>query len=94
MRDNAQSRHPAQAEHTPRAYCTATSPAVPAVPGCCRTRPQWRYNQWKGWCHLQIGLPPGWCVHVIATGKHFLRVIMVEILISFHLNSSFNDFEI
>ena len=33
-------------------------------------------------------------VHVVATGKHFLRVIMVEILISFHLNRSFNDFEI
>ena len=33
-------------------------------------------------------------VHVVATGKHFLRVIMVEILILFHLNSSLNDFEI
>ena len=37
-------------------------------------------------------LPVG--VHVIVAGKHFLRVIMIEILISFHLNSSFNDFEI
>ena len=33
-------------------------------------------------------------VYVVAEGKQFLRVIMVEILISFHLNSSFNDFEI
>ena len=33
-------------------------------------------------------------VHVVAAGKRFLRVIKVEILISFHLNSSFNDFEI
>ena len=33
-------------------------------------------------------------VHVVATGKHFLRVIMVETLILFYLNSSFNDFEI
>ena len=31
-------------------------------------------------------------VHVVAAGKHFLRVIMVEILISFHLNCSLNDF--
>ena len=31
-------------------------------------------------------------VHVVAAGKHFLRVIMVEILISFHLNDSFNNF--
>ena len=38
-RDNAQSPHPAQAVHTPKAYCTAASPALPAVPGCCRIRP-------------------------------------------------------
>jgi len=31
-------------------------------------------------------------VHVVAAGKRFLRVIMVEILISFHLNCSLNDF--
>ena len=31
-------------------------------------------------------------VHVVAVGKRFLRVIMVEILISFHLNCSLNDF--
>ena len=31
-------------------------------------------------------------VHVVAAGKHFLRVIMVEILISFHLNDSFTNF--
>ena len=30
-------------------------------------------------------------VHVVAAGKHFLRAIIVKILISFHLNGSFND---
>ena len=28
-------------------------------------------------------------VHVVAAGKHFLRVIMVEILISFHRGNDF-----
>ena len=36
---SAQSPLSAQAEHTPAAYCTAASPVLPAVPGCCRTRP-------------------------------------------------------
>ena len=42
---------------------------------------------------IKLGFQPVG-VHVVAAGKHFLRGIMVEILISFHLNSSFNDFEI
>ena len=33
-------------------------------------------------------------IEVVVAGKHFLRVIMVEILILFHLNSSFNDFKV
>ena len=36
---NAQSLHPAQAGHTPRACCRAASPVLPAVPGRCRIRP-------------------------------------------------------
>ena len=36
---SAQSPLSAQAVHIPAAYCTAASPALPAVPGCCRTRP-------------------------------------------------------
>ena len=36
---SAQSPHPAQAVHTPAAYCTAASPVLPTVPGCCRIRP-------------------------------------------------------
>ena len=35
-RDNVQSSHPAQAVHTPRVCCRAASPALPAVPWCCR----------------------------------------------------------
>ena len=34
-RNHVQSSHPAQAGHTPAAYCTAASPVLPAVPGCC-----------------------------------------------------------
>ena len=34
-RDNVQSSHPAQAGHTPKTYCIAASPTLPAVPGCC-----------------------------------------------------------
>ena len=45
MRDNAQSPHPVQAVRTPRAYCRAASPALPAVPGCCRIRPRWRCSR-------------------------------------------------
>ena len=40
VRDNAQSHHPVQAEHTPRACCRAASQTSPAVPECCRIRPQ------------------------------------------------------
>ena len=47
--------------HTPRAYYTAASPALPAVPGCCRTRPPRRCSRWQGWCHPRTELPPGWC---------------------------------
>ena len=39
---------PAQAGRNPKACCIVASPVLPAVPECCRTRPQWRYNQWKG----------------------------------------------
>ena len=46
---------------TPRAHCRAASPVLPAVPGCCRTRPRRRCSQWQGWCHPRTGLPPGWC---------------------------------
>ena len=38
-RDGAQFLHPAQAGHTPRAYYTAASPVLPAVPGYPHTRP-------------------------------------------------------
>ena len=37
---DAQSHHPAPAEHTPRACCRAASPVPPAAQGCCRTRSQ------------------------------------------------------
>ena len=33
-------------------------------------------------------------VHVVAAGKHFLRAIMVKILISFLLNGSFKDIKV
>ena len=49
-KDNAPSLHPAPSEHTPRAYYTAASPALPAVPGCCRTHPRRRCSRWQEWC--------------------------------------------
>ena len=58
---NALSLHLTQAGRTPRAYYTAASLALPAVPGCCRTRPPRRCSRWQDWCHPQTGLPPGWC---------------------------------
>ena len=39
-RDNAQSPHPAPSGYTPKAYGRAASQVLPAVPGCCRIRPQ------------------------------------------------------
>ena len=39
-RDNVQSPHPAPSGHTPRACCRAASQTSPAVPECCRIRPQ------------------------------------------------------
>ena len=48
-RDNVLSPHPAQAEHTLTAYCTVASPALPAAPGCCRTRPPRRCSRWQRW---------------------------------------------
>ena len=47
----------------------------------------------KGGAIIKLGFHPVG-VHVVTAGKHFSRVIMVRILISFHLNGSFNDFEI
>ena len=49
-KDNAQSLHSEQAGRIPRACCRAASPALPAVPGCCRTHPQWWCSRWQGWC--------------------------------------------
>ena len=49
-KDNAQSLHPEQAGRIPRACCRAASPALPAVPGCCRTHPRRRCSRWQGWC--------------------------------------------
>ena len=57
-KDNAQFLPQAQAVRTPRAYYTAASPALPAVPGCCRTRPPRRCSRWQEWCHPRTGLPP------------------------------------
>ena len=38
-RDSAPSLLPAQAVRTPAACCTAATPVLPVVPGCCRIRP-------------------------------------------------------
>ena len=61
VRDSVLSPHPAPSVHIPVAYCTAASPVLPAVPGCCRTRLRWRCSRWQGECHPRTGLPPGWC---------------------------------
>ena len=44
-----------------KAYGTAASPVLPAVPGCCRIRPPRRCSRWQGQCHPRTRLPPGWC---------------------------------
>ena len=65
-KDNAQSLRPEQAGRIPRACCRAASPALPAVPGCCRTHPRRRCSRWQEWCHLRTGFPPGWCQYCIS----------------------------
>ena len=57
---------------TPRACYRAASPALPAVPGCCRTHPRRRCSRWQEWCHLRIGLLPV-SVHVVVARKQFVH---------------------
>ena len=57
---------------TPRAYCRAASPVLPAVPGCCRTR--LHGNAVDG--NSRAICEPGFHlvgVHVIAAGKQFIH---------------------
>ena len=44
---NAPSPLSAPSVHTPRAYYTAASPALPAVQGRCRIRSQWLCSRWQ-----------------------------------------------
>mgnify|MGYP007093447869 CR=1 FL=1 len=69
---SAQSPHPAPSVHTPAAYCTAASPVLPAVPGCCRTRLRWRCSRWQGSATLEPSFHPVG-VHVIVAGKQFIH---------------------
>ena len=76
-KDNASSPLSAPSVHTPRAYYTAASPALPAVPGCCRTHPRRRCSRWQEWCHPRTGLPLGWCPY----GKQFCHSRILQDLI-------------
>ena len=78
--DSAPSPLSAPSVHTPRACCRAASPALPAVPGYCRTRPRWRCSQWQGWYILEPGFHPVG-VHVVAAGKQFRHSRILQDLI-------------
>ena len=78
--DSAQSSHSVQAVHTPTAYCTAASPALPSVLGYCRTRPPRRCSRWHGRAVCKPGFHPVG-VHVVAAGKQFRHSRILQDLI-------------
>ena len=81
MRDNAQSHHPAQAEHTPRACCRAASQTPPVL---CRSVAVFvLYGDTingKGGAIFKSGFHPVG-VHVVAAGKQFCHNGILQDLI-------------
>ena len=66
--------------HTPRAYCRAASPVLPAVPGCCRTRLHGNAVDGNSRAICEPGFYPVG-VHIVAAGKQFCHSHILQDLI-------------
>ena len=79
-KDNALSPLSAPSVHTPRAYCRAASPVLPAVPGCCRTRLHGNAVDGNSRAICEPGFYPVG-VHIVAAGKQFCHSHILQDLI-------------